>query len=242
MKGQRRLDKKNRFHINLGHESTEQLPGVECQKKWKGIVSRDVPFLISIFLGMLLPSYNSTYFFLPHCVCVCMLHLSLHIQQLSLPLSFVLDSLQTVKWFLVDSSLRINLIFLLICQTGSRLNEYILHYETLDYDTRVVSVQHNRHRRAAGVDIGADYVHVEFHSHGKPFRLKLKRDTSSFSSDVQIVSHQGQPLDVDTSHLYEGHLQGNFHIHFFPFLSLQLELEVEVLLNLQRYTVCFYGE
>lgn len=91
--------------------------------------------------------------------------------------------------------------------TGNRLNEYILHYETLDYDTRVVSVQHNRHRRAAGVDIGADYVHVEFHSHGKPFRLKLKRDTSSFSSDVQIVSHQGQPLDVDTSHLYEGHLQ-----------------------------------
>jgi len=131
---------------------------------------------------------------------------------------------------------------LLLCQTGNRLNEYILHYETLDYDTRVVSVQHNRHRRAAGVEIGADYVHVEFHSHGKPFRLKLKRDTSSFSSDVQIVSHQGQLLDVDTSHLYEGHLQGNFNINFFPFLFLQLELKVEVLLNLQRYTVCFYGE
>ena len=92
--------------------------------------------------------------------------------------------------------------------TGNRLNEYILHYETLDYDAEAVATQHSRSKRNADVGEEESYVHVNFRSHGKPFRLKLKRDTSTFSPDVQFVSHQGHPLDVDTSHLYEGRLQG----------------------------------
>lgn len=93
--------------------------------------------------------------------------------------------------------------------TGNRLNEYILHYETLNYDREHVAVQHLRNKRNAELnEMEESYVHLQFRSHGKPFRLKLKRDTSTFSPDVQIVSHQGHPLDVDTSHLYEGHLQG----------------------------------
>lgn len=87
------------------------------------------------------------------------------------------------------------------------MNEYVLHYEPLDYDADAVAVQHSRNKRSA--EFGDEsYVQLHFRSHGKPFRLKLKRDTSTFSPSVQIVSHQGRPLDVDTSHLYEGHLQG----------------------------------
>jgi disintegrin and metalloproteinase domain-containing protein 10 len=93
-------------------------------------------------------------------------------------------------------------------KTGNRLNEYVLHYETLDYDADAVAAQHSRHKRNAGGEKEELYLQLHFRSHGKPFRLKLKRDTSSFSPDVQFVSHKGHPLNVDTSHLYEGHLQG----------------------------------
>nr|CAG4641525.1 EOG090X02I4 [Eurycercus lamellatus] len=101
------------------------------------------------------------------------------------------------------------LVIQLALSTGNRLNEYILHYETLDYDVDAVAAQHNRNRRSleADGDSPSSFVHLEFHSHGKPFRLKFKRDTSTFSPNVEIVSHQGHPIDVDTSHLYEGHLQ-----------------------------------
>nr|CAG4646099.1 EOG090X02I4 [Macrothrix elegans] len=95
--------------------------------------------------------------------------------------------------------------------TGKRLNEYILHYETLDYNPDAVASQHVRNRRSINAGHQSEdeaYVHLQFRSHGRPFRLRLKRDTSTFSSDVQIVSHEGHPLNVDTSHLYEGHLQG----------------------------------
>ncbi|KAK4021038.1 hypothetical protein OUZ56_002972 [Daphnia magna] len=93
-------------------------------------------------------------------------------------------------------------------KTGNRLNEYVLHYETLDYDADAIAAQHSRNRRSVVGGEEESYLRLHFRSHGKPFRLKLKRDTSSFSSDVQFVSHKGHPLDVDTSHLYEGHLQG----------------------------------
>lgn len=96
-------------------------------------------------------------------------------------------------------------------KTGNRLNEYVLHYETLDYDADAVAAQHSRNRRSVVGGEEESYLRLHFRSHGKPFRLKLKRDTSSFSSDVQFVSHKGHPLDVDTSHLYEGHLQGEHH-------------------------------
>jgi len=86
---------------------------------------------------------------------------------------------------------------------GNRLNEYILHYEPLDYDRNHVLEQHSRNRRS---DDSEAFIHLQFHSHGKPFRLKLKRDTSTFSSNIEIVSYQNLPLDVDTSHLYDGFL------------------------------------
>ena len=102
--------------------------------------------------------------------------------------------------------------------TGNRLNEYILHYEPLDYDRNHVLEQHSRNRRS---DDSEAFIHLQFHSHGKPFRLKLKRDTSTFSSNIEIVSYQNLPLDVDTSHLYDGFLLGKFS--FIIFIGLLKE-------------------
>ena len=94
----------------------------------------------------------------------------------------------------------------ILLDTGNRLNEYILHYEPLDYDRGHVLAQHTRNRRSS--DDSEAFVHLQFHSHGKPFRLKLKRDTSTFSSNIEIVSYQNVPLEVDTSHIYDGYLLG----------------------------------
>ena len=100
-------------------------------------------------------------------------------------------------------------VLLFFCiDVGNRLNEYVLHYEPLDYDREHVLSQHIRNRRSTSDDSEA-FVHLHFHSHGKPFRLKLKRDTSTFSSNIEIVSYQNVPLDVDTSHIYDGYLLGN---------------------------------
>nr|CAG4638307.1 EOG090X02I4 [Cyclestheria hislopi] len=88
---------------------------------------------------------------------------------------------------------------------GNRLNEYILHYEPLNYDRTTIFVQHERSRRSLD---GKSYVDLRFYSHGKGFHLRLKRDTSVFSPDVEILSHKGTTIYVDTSHFYEGHLIG----------------------------------
>ena len=94
------------------------------------------------------------------------------------------------------------------------MNEYVSHYEPLDYDAEAVSVQHSRSRRSTGTE-ESSHVDLQFHSHGKPFRLRLKRDTSIFSENVEVVSHHGKPLDVDLSHFYEGHLLGKDNISTF---------------------------
>ena len=74
-----------------------------------------------------------------------------------------------------------------------------------------VSEQHGRVRRS--VDGQPAHVDLQFQSHGKPFHLRLKRDTSTFSSDLEILAHDGTPLDVDTDHLYEGYLLGKHLDH-----------------------------
>ena len=83
----------------------------------------------------------------------------------------------------------------------NKLNEYIQHYETLDYDPNLI--QHNRHRRSEL----SSYINLEFQSHGKTFRLKLQRDTSVFTRDVKFVSDD-ENLSVAShqSHLYSGFL------------------------------------
>nr|CAG4643787.1 EOG090X02I4 [Lepidurus arcticus] len=84
--------------------------------------------------------------------------------------------------------------------TAERLNEYVLHYEPLDYEPS----PQTRSKRA----LDADFAHiVEFHAHARPFKLRLRRDTSVFSDNLVIEGHDGRRLDVDSTH-YEGELIG----------------------------------
>jgi disintegrin and metalloproteinase domain-containing protein 10 len=85
-----------------------------------------------------------------------------------------------------------------------RLNEYVRHYEPLDYDTTEVHRAHLRARRSVQRD---NLVHVSFRSHDRDFHLRLKRDLSVFSDSMEVHGPEGR-IDVDTSHIYKGHLLG----------------------------------
>ncbi|XP_017152309.1 disintegrin and metalloproteinase domain-containing protein 10 isoform X2 [Drosophila miranda] len=85
-----------------------------------------------------------------------------------------------------------------------RLNEYISHYETLDYDHEHIRASHNRARRSVTKD---HFVHLKFASHGRDFHLRLKRDLNTFSDKLDFYDSNG-PIDVSTDHIYAGEVIG----------------------------------
>lgn len=92
--------------------------------------------------------------------------------------------------------------------TARRLNEYIRHYEPLTYDAQEVHRNHLRSKRSATTEQSSGLVTLRFRAHGRDFRLRLKRDLQTFSTDLTVVGPGDQPLDLDASHIYQGHLLG----------------------------------
>lgn len=107
--------------------------------------------------------------------------------------------------------IRFLLLFLPCIDGAARLNEYILHYEPLRYDAQILHQKHLRAKRSVHTDPS---VHLSFQAHGKNFNLRLKRDTSVFSNNV-VVEGPGGAVDVDTSHIYSGHLRGEPNTHVY---------------------------
>lgn len=63
------------------------------------------------------------------------------------------------------------------------MNEYISHFETLNYDTKHLHAKHNRAKRSIGED---QHVHLKFSAHGETFHLRLKRDLTTFSDNLEV--------------------------------------------------------
>ncbi|KAI5608973.1 ADAM metallopeptidase domain 10b precursor, partial [Silurus asotus] len=88
---------------------------------------------------------------------------------------------------------------------GNPLNKYIRHYEGLSYDADLVHSRHQRAKRAISHE--DHFLHMEFHSHGRHFHLRMRRDTRLFSEDFKL-DVSGEEIDYDTSHIYTGELYG----------------------------------
>ncbi len=89
------------------------------------------------------------------------------------------------------------------------MNEYISHYETLDYDTKYLHASHSRAKRSVTAD---HFVHLKFSAHGEKFSLRLKRDLTTFSDNLDVVhTVNSEPSNepLDTSHIYEGEVLGD---------------------------------
>uniref|UniRef100_A0A8C5D1B1 Disintegrin and metalloproteinase domain-containing protein 10 n=1 Tax=Gadus morhua TaxID=8049 RepID=A0A8C5D1B1_GADMO len=85
------------------------------------------------------------------------------------------------------------------------LNQYIRHYEGLSYDTEALHSSHQRAKRA--ISHRDKTLQLDFHSHGRYFNLRMKRDTKLFSPDV-VIEVSGVEEPVDTSHIYTGEIFG----------------------------------
>ncbi|XP_067298067.1 disintegrin and metalloproteinase domain-containing protein 10 isoform X2 [Pseudorasbora parva] len=103
------------------------------------------------------------------------------------------------------------LLMLLYCLSDTKgqyeksLSKYIRHYEGLTYDTDVLHSKHLRAKRSLSHQ--DQFVHLDFHAHGRHFNLRMKRDTSLFSPDLK-VEVSGEELSYDTSHIYTGEIYG----------------------------------
>ncbi|XP_075714056.1 disintegrin and metalloproteinase domain-containing protein 10 [Rhinoderma darwinii] len=90
-------------------------------------------------------------------------------------------------------------------QYGNKLNNFIRHYEGLSYDMDSLHQKHQRAKRAVSHE--DQFVHLDFHAHGRQFNLRMKKDLSLFVPDFKIEMG-GETLHYDTSHIYTGQLFG----------------------------------
>ncbi|CAH1252040.1 ADAM10 [Branchiostoma lanceolatum] len=88
---------------------------------------------------------------------------------------------------------------------GEQLNEFVTHFEGLQYDTSRLHAKHERARRAVLPE--ESRVHLAFYAHGRNFHLQMTRDNSMFSRDFQLET-TGGVKQMDLSHIYSGHVVG----------------------------------
>ncbi|XP_074094703.1 zinc-dependent metalloprotease kuz isoform X5 [Cotesia typhae] len=111
----------------------------------------------------------------------------------------------------------IYLIFFIPCIESIRhLNEYIRHYEPLSYPTEKIHQSHLRSKRSV---VHNNVVNIHFNAHSRDFHIRLKRDLSTFSDNLVIEGPSGEIEDMDTSHIYEGHLVGESNSYVFGSIS-----------------------
>lgn len=74
-------------------------------------------------------------------------------------------------------------------KSDDRLNEYISHYETLNYDNiEPLDTKPNRAKRST-MKNGDQNVQFNFTAFGESFHLRLKQDTSTFSDKLEVSRH-----------------------------------------------------
>ena len=93
------------------------------------------------------------------------------------------------------------------------LEDYVSHFEFLDYDAIAVHRENTRHKRSLPQD---DHkVQMDFFSHGRRFQLDLQRDHKAFGDRLEVIrgDHSGRNDEsitdkVDASHMYHGKVRG----------------------------------
>ncbi|XP_005092027.2 disintegrin and metalloproteinase domain-containing protein 10 [Aplysia californica] len=81
------------------------------------------------------------------------------------------------------------------------LNDYILDYQTVDFDHGHLRESHSRAKREAD-----PVLRWSFTAYNRTFHLTLQPSTSVFAPDHDLVVGSDEPVSVDTSHIYDGQL------------------------------------
>ncbi|XP_060569692.1 disintegrin and metalloproteinase domain-containing protein 10-like [Ruditapes philippinarum] len=84
---------------------------------------------------------------------------------------------------------------------SKQLDEYILHYEELTYNTEQLHNKHMRHKRSLD-----NAVHLNLNAFDKNFNLRLKHDASVFTPDF-VLEFNGTKQRPDLSFIYQGEVK-----------------------------------
>ncbi len=82
------------------------------------------------------------------------------------------------------------------------LNEFVQHYETLNYATKP-----KLYRRDTEASVGKTHF-LEFTAHGRKFELSLRPDTKTIAPDAEILDGDGKRIDFDQNSLLIGEVIG----------------------------------
>ncbi|XP_008561209.1 disintegrin and metalloproteinase domain-containing protein 10 [Microplitis demolitor] len=108
------------------------------------------------------------------------------------------------------------ILFIPWIESIRHLNEYIRHYEPLSYSTEKIHQSHLRAKRSVTQN---NVISINFNAHSRNFHIRLKRDLSTFSDNLVIEGPSGEIEDIDSSHIYEGHLVGESNSYVFGSIS-----------------------
>ncbi|XP_034937515.1 disintegrin and metalloproteinase domain-containing protein 10 isoform X2 [Chelonus insularis] len=108
------------------------------------------------------------------------------------------------------------LIFIPNVNSARPLNQYIRHYEPLSYSTDEIHRHHLRTKRSITQN---QPINLKFQALDRHFHLRIKRDVTTLSDKLVVEGPSGDIEEVDTSHLYEGHLVGEPNSYVFGSLS-----------------------
>ncbi|ESP01850.1 hypothetical protein LOTGIDRAFT_138941 [Lottia gigantea] len=89
-----------------------------------------------------------------------------------------------------------------------KLDDYIHHYEPLNYDTKQFHANHERVKRSI-----EPHLYLKFKAFDRDFNIKLKQDKTIFSDTHRHKNEDGKTESyIDTSFIYHGHLTGKPYV------------------------------
>ncbi|XP_053387850.1 disintegrin and metalloproteinase domain-containing protein 10-like isoform X3 [Mercenaria mercenaria] len=89
-------------------------------------------------------------------------------------------------------------VFTFVLTECKQLDDYILHYEELTYNTEHLHNSHMRHKRSLD-----SAVHLDLNAFDKKIKLRLKNDRSVFTPDF-VLEFNGTVKKPDLSFIYSG--------------------------------------
>lgn len=93
-----------------------------------------------------------------------------------------------------------------MCLLGKSLNDFVTHYESLNYDAYSLMEGHRRLSRSVS---GPRHIKLRFNALGRSFNLKLFPGSSSLTRDA-VVMVDSRPITHHNSVIYHGVDEGDY--------------------------------
>ena len=94
----------------------------------------------------------------------------------------------------------------ILAAENRRLNDFITHYESVEYNHHELMADHERLKRTIS---GKRHLELQFNALGKHFHFHLYPDTSIFSDDFQMFVNGRPDRSADMTMYYSGQAVGD---------------------------------